>query len=77
MKLYATTTSERATSGQGGNRFLKIELQVGKKRVFIGKINIQPSPTVKGNYILQLLETTPNGKETGNVLYGSVAGNCD
>lgn len=26
MKLYATTTSERATKGQGGNDFLEIEI---------------------------------------------------
>ena len=27
MKLYATTTSERASKGQGGNEFLNIEIQ--------------------------------------------------
>jgi len=27
MKLYATT-SERASKGQGGNQFLKIEMQI-------------------------------------------------
>lgn len=27
MKLYATTTSERATKGQGGNQFLTIEIK--------------------------------------------------
>lgn len=26
MKLYATTTSERASKGQGGNQFLNIEI---------------------------------------------------
>jgi hypothetical protein len=30
MKLYATTTSERATKGQGGNEFLTIEIQAEK-----------------------------------------------
>ena len=29
MKLYATVTSERATKGQGGNNFLRIELTIG------------------------------------------------
>lgn len=29
MKLYATTTSERASKGQGGNRHLLIELFAG------------------------------------------------
>ena len=28
MTLYATTTSERASEGQGGNKYLKIELIV-------------------------------------------------
>lgn len=28
MKLYATTTSERATKGQGGNEYLDIDIQV-------------------------------------------------
>ena len=27
MKLYATTTSERATKGQGGNKYLIIEIK--------------------------------------------------
>ena len=28
MKLYATVTSERATKGQGGNKYLVIEIKV-------------------------------------------------
>jgi len=28
MKLYATTTSERASKGQGGNKYLEIAIQV-------------------------------------------------
>ena len=31
MKLYATTTSERASKGQGGNKYLDIEILVGNK----------------------------------------------
>jgi len=27
MKLYATTTSERASKGQGGNKYLNIEIK--------------------------------------------------
>lgn len=30
MKLYATTTSERASKGQGGNKYLSIELKTDK-----------------------------------------------
>lgn len=32
MKLYATTTSERATKGQGGNNHIKIDLFVGSTK---------------------------------------------
>ncbi len=28
MKLYATTTSERASKGQGGNKYLNIDINV-------------------------------------------------
>jgi hypothetical protein len=33
MKLYATTTSERATKGQGGNKYLSIEVLDGDKNI--------------------------------------------
>lgn len=33
MKLYATTTSERASKGQGGNDFLKISLQRDREKL--------------------------------------------
>lgn len=29
MKLYATVTSERASKGQGGNKYLDIDITVG------------------------------------------------
>lgn len=32
MKLYATTTSERATKGQGGNKFISIDLMTGSTK---------------------------------------------
>ena len=32
MKLYATTTSERASKGQGGNKRLDIQLTVGNSQ---------------------------------------------
>jgi hypothetical protein len=31
MKLYGTITSERATKGQGGNKYLNIDILVGDK----------------------------------------------
>lgn len=52
MKLYATTTSERATKGQGGNRFLCIDITT-EANMKIATININKSPTLgKGIYIL-------------------------
>jgi len=41
MKLYATTTSERATKGQGGNIFLDIEVKDELKNNIL---NIKLSP---------------------------------
>jgi hypothetical protein len=41
MKLYATITSERASKGQGGNKYIDIVLQVehpNGERQTIGKI---------------------------------------
>jgi hypothetical protein len=32
MKLYATISSERATKGQGGNRYINIDLLVGSAK---------------------------------------------
>jgi len=44
MKLYATTSSERASKGQGGNKFIKIDLQIdGTKRKSIGTIELSCS----------------------------------
>ncbi len=45
MKLYATTTSERASKGQGGNEYLKIELLVGnaKEPASAGLIEVLPT----------------------------------
>lgn len=43
MKLYATTTSERASKGQGGNKFINIELSRGsvKDSVLTYQIHFQ------------------------------------
>ena len=42
MKLYSTVTSERATKGQGGNKFLKIEIKDEKQKL-IGLIDVFPA----------------------------------
>ena len=42
MKLYATTTSERATKGQGGNKRLDIQLTVGNiERLEAGVVSMR------------------------------------
>lgn len=52
MKLYATTTSERASKGQGGNEFLNIELtaEIGGERVVIITIKARHNKTKEGEY---------------------------
>lgn len=35
MNLYATTTSERATKGQGGNEYLEIAVKGEDQKVFL------------------------------------------
>ena len=40
MKLYATTTSERASKGQGGNDYLNIDLKVHDRDVSIGSVEL-------------------------------------
>ena len=42
MKLYATTTSERASKGQGGNKFICINL-LNEKKEIVTEINYMPS----------------------------------
>ncbi len=41
MKLYATTTSERASKGQGGNEYIDIEIK-NRTAITILKIRIEP-----------------------------------
>jgi hypothetical protein len=48
MKLYATTTSERATKGQGGNQYLQIQLAREDKVIF-GSITVLPNQMVYGS----------------------------
>ncbi len=46
LKLYATTTSERASKGQGGNDRLYISINVGEIKDAI-KVSVNRSPTLK------------------------------
>lgn len=40
MKLYATTTSERASKGQGGNEYLDIEIYAFNRDNPVGRISV-------------------------------------
>lgn len=49
MKLYATVQSERATKGQGGNEYLRINLTIGnaKEQASAGVVEVREiSPDV-------------------------------
>ena len=48
MKLYAKTTSERASKGQGGNEFLKVNIYNEKQQEIC---RIYVNPTEQGNKI--------------------------
>lgn len=45
MKLYATTTSERASKGQGGNEYLRVNFLCGssKEPADIGMVELLPT----------------------------------
>jgi hypothetical protein len=55
MKLYSTATSERASKGQGGNKWLRVELEaeIEGKRETVARINLYPP--VKNNKKADLL----------------------
>lgn len=50
MKLYATTTSERASKGQGGNDYLKIILRDDKQQCF-AYLTVKPDKTLFLDYV--------------------------
>jgi len=60
MKLYATTTSDRASKGQGGNKHLSVELLAdtinGRELVGIATMEVQ-GDTIK------LVSTIPSERE--------------
>lgn len=49
MKLYATTTSERASKGQGGNKYLAIIIS-GENNVPLWKVLVRHSQTEDAPY---------------------------
>lgn len=55
MKLYATTTSERASKGQGGNKEINIVLQAdAKKRKTVARLLFAPNQHVKDAYFINV-----------------------
>ncbi len=59
MKLYATTTSERASKGQGGNNYLTIAIKDESERVQLLLTVINDNGTVTAT-IKDLDELRPN-----------------
>lgn len=56
MKLYATTTSERASKGQGGNDYLEIELKAFDRVRPVGRILLEILKDAEGKpkqYIIE------------------------
>jgi len=64
MLLYATTTSERASKGQGGNEYLDIVITEGTFKNVIAKIEVLPpkyalsSPQLRLTYNFHLVDVT-------------------
>lgn len=50
MKLYATVTSERASKGQGGNKYLDIEIRLGSSSnsKLVAIVNVAREESMKG-----------------------------
>jgi hypothetical protein len=62
MKLYATTTSERATKGQGGNSRLDIEIkaEIQGRREIVATIQIMPPIGNKAGIFVEYLSSLVN-----------------
>ena len=53
MKLYATTTSERASKGQGGNDFIEINIY-DEEQDIIAIIGLKPKRFINDLHIVQI-----------------------
>lgn len=53
MKLYATTTSERASKGQGGNDYIEINI-TDEDKDLIATIGLKPKRFINDTYIVQI-----------------------
>ena len=58
MKLYATTTSERASKGQGGNEFIRVEItaELYGKRENILTIEVKDANSIYSVFIHDTLK---------------------
>jgi len=68
MKLYATTTSERASKGQGGNEYICIDL-LDENKEKIAEINLMPSSLTIRHYsknvFLDCIDLTKGNNQKG------------
>lgn len=72
MKLYATTTSERATKGQGGNEYINIDLIADdKNHLSMGKIKmvVYEYNNINGRIAEYEARYYPPNKKGYNILY--------
>ena len=60
MKLYATTTSERATKGQGGNKYINVDITTEDGRKIL-KISVYPDTAERPENGMAVI-TLPSGK---------------
>ena len=70
MKLYATVTSERATKGQGGNKYICIDL-LNEHKEKIAEINLMPSSLTIRHYAndvyLDCVDLTKGKSQKGEI----------
>ena len=72
MKLYATITSERATKGQGGNKYLDIEIQAEQVEDIPTRANIyRLKLEIEDNRLYATLHDYSNGTDQNLITYRS------
>jgi hypothetical protein len=66
MKLYATTTSERASKGQGGNQFINIDMLVGDKdnQIDAGRICMKTTGDI---FWIEYFSPAPAGQKINRI----------
>lgn len=78
MKLYATITSERATKGQGGNKYLDIEIKAEKLEDIPTRANIyRLYLEAKDGRLYAKLHDYSNGTDQNLITYRPAPKQCD